>query len=116
MNKVTYDSNNSGGYWWLTDENWKALESAGWNVNWVADEDSSAPFAHSKESGRWLGALATSATREGLSLREAIVEWESVTGESSSALGCACCGTPHYFSSDDGESYSPEYPAYGEAF
>jgi len=32
--KVEYSSNNSGGAWWLKDEDWKALEAAGWKVVW----------------------------------------------------------------------------------
>jgi hypothetical protein len=32
--KVEYSSNNSGGSWWLKTEDWKALEDAGWNVEW----------------------------------------------------------------------------------
>ena len=32
--KVEYSSNNSGGGWWLKDEDWKALEAAGWKVEW----------------------------------------------------------------------------------
>jgi len=32
--RVEYDSNNSGGGWWLDDEDWRKLEVAGWTVNW----------------------------------------------------------------------------------
>lgn len=32
--KITYSSNNSGGGWWLKDEDWKALEKAGWFCVW----------------------------------------------------------------------------------
>jgi hypothetical protein len=32
--RVEYDSNNSGGGWWVKDEGWKALEEAGWHVIW----------------------------------------------------------------------------------
>lgn len=32
--KVEYSSNNSGGGWWLKDEHWRALEDAGWEVEW----------------------------------------------------------------------------------
>ena len=32
--KVEYYSDNSGGRWWLNDEQWKALEDAGWEVEW----------------------------------------------------------------------------------
>lgn len=32
---VEYSSNNSGGSWWLTPEDWKALEDNGWTVEWL---------------------------------------------------------------------------------
>ena len=31
---VEYITNNSGGSWWLSDDDWKALEAAGWKVEW----------------------------------------------------------------------------------
>ena len=80
---VEYSSNNSGGSFWLSDEDWKKLEEAGWEVNW--------------EKTRWLGALATGATRRGLSLKEAIKEWAEVTGQDPADEGCNCCGAPHSF-------------------
>jgi len=83
MKVVIYDSNNSGGDWWLTDQNWKDLQTAGWFVNW--------------EKERWLGALAISAKRYGLSEEEAISEFETITGESAEDPGCPCCGQPHEF-------------------
>lgn len=97
--KVEYSSNNSGGNWWLDDADWFALEKAGWQVNWSRDKE-----RFGKKEERWLGALATSASREGLSMQEAIDEWESVTGQSSDSEGCPCCGPPPSFSSydDDG--------------
>lgn len=101
MYDVTYFSNNSGGHWWLSDSDWKALENAGWKVNWC---------------DRWLGAAATSATKEGTTMRDAIDEWESVTGQDSSELGCySCCGPPHRFDSEH-ESYSPESPTHGTRY
>jgi hypothetical protein len=93
--KVCYSSNNSGGHWWLTDENWHALEAAGWQVRWVKDNPDGLFPA---DGVRWLGALATEATREGLTLGEAVAEWESVTGAFAEDEGCVCCGQPHYFS------------------
>jgi len=96
--KVEYSSNNSGGDWWLTDENWRALEAAGWEVAWFAmSKDIFAPY----KDGRWLGALATRATREGLSLRAAADEWVRVTGLDPTAAGCPCCGQPHTFTEYD---------------
>lgn len=112
--KVEYSSNNSGGNWWLTDQNWLDLEKAGWEVAWVKGEK------HYHGEVRWLGALAKNATRKGLMLGEAITEWEKVTGENSSDLGCSCCGVPHEFTLYDGEkyieSYSPDYPRSGDRY
>lgn len=117
---VEYHSNNSGGSWWLTDEDWKALEAAGWKVEWYKDRPNVLMDSERSE-GRFLGALASSAKRYGLDLRRAIEEWETITGESSNDLGCSCCGTPHYFTeySPSGanlNSYSPEYPSQGDPY
>jgi hypothetical protein len=99
--KVEYSSNNSGGSWWLEDEHWLALEKAGWKVNWKRDEKNS---WEKEPQERWLGALATSAEREGLSMKEAVEEWEEITRQSSTDAGCPCCGQPHNFSYyEDGE-------------
>ncbi len=83
-----YDSNNSGGGWWLTDDNWKALEKAGWKVDWRKDEEGNPT--------RFLGALATSATKEFLNKQDAIKDFEKVTGAVYDDEGCECCGPPHY--------------------
>lgn len=97
MVRVEYCSNNSGGMWWLDDQDWRNLEAAGWIVAWK--KDSTEPFTKAMvgADGRWLGALATNATREGLSLPEAIAEWERITSQSAEAAGCSCCGQPHDF-------------------
>ncbi len=116
---VEYDSNNSGGRWWLKDQDWLALKQAGWKVRWYRDQEYYS--SERTEDGRWLGALASRAERHGLTLGEAIREWEQVTGQNSSALGCSCCGTPHNFTRYNAqgqytESYSPDYPAYGDDY
>jgi hypothetical protein len=101
--KIEYSSNNSGGDWWLKDEDWKVLEKAGWVVNWAANQTEG--IGKADKDGRWLGALATEATREGLSRRMAIAEWEEITGQFESEEGCPCCGNPHSFTfyDDDGK-------------
>lgn len=81
MKKITYDSNNSGGSWWLTENDWKKLEEAGWKVEWKD----------------WSGSGPTRATREGLSMEEAISEFERITGENAREIGCDRCGSPHNF-------------------
>lgn len=126
MSYVEYDSNNSGGRWWLTDEDWRALERAGWIVRWstlgfkYTPEDDNCRTADgvpvlvpveelpednwqrrgrgASPDGRWLGALATGAYKPGATnLRDAVEEWERVTGKSSTDAGCPCCGQPHNF-------------------
>lgn len=129
---VEYSSNNSGGHWWLTDDDWKQLELAGWKVAWcrlgklykngraVTDANGTPKLVPIDElpddkdhkwqkdyrdyrdnDGRYLGALAKEAYRTGLSLEEAVDEWETVTGKSSCDTGCPCCGPPHSFTEYD---------------
>ena len=95
MPYVKYSSNNSGGYWWLTDDDWRALEADGWKVNWVKDRKNS--LFISDEADRWLGALATSAELHGVTLMEAVERWEAVTNATATDVGCTCCGNPHVF-------------------
>ena len=128
--RVEYSSNNSGGGWWLRDEDWKALEDAGWEVEWggryYCDADrqlrgvdrqasaqcppgskcpghrESETYAEAVGRGkRWLGAMATRATKDFDTLAEAVREFEAVTGQDASDEGCNCCGAPHSFSTDD---------------
>jgi len=106
---VVYSSNNSGGRWWLTDDNWRDLEKAGWEVSWFSKETDRI-FSADKD-GRWLGALAFKATRRGVnSLREAAAEWERITKRSSTDAGCACCGQPHTFTLYKNGKYTESGP------
>lgn len=113
---VVYDSNNSGGSWWLKKRDWEALERAGWIVHWVQPDSKYGGFMRSTESyenpllpqerhpgAEWLGGVAMSAAKETDNLREAVEEWESVTGQDASAQGCNCCGRPHDFTLYDDE-------------
>ena len=90
---VEYSSNNSGGSWWLKDEDWKKLEDEGWKVRWGQPAFCNSKFnfgsnieppntcepnkcpGHTKantyeeaiaegESIRWLGCIAKEATIE----------------------------------------------------
>jgi hypothetical protein len=82
-NYTIYASNNSGGSWWLTDQDWKVLEKNGWIIDWKEE--------------KWLGATATRAAFEG-TLKEAMESFSSSTGQDPYEEGCSCCGPPHYFS------------------
>jgi hypothetical protein len=84
---VEYTTNNSGGSWWLSEEDWKALEAAGWKVEWR----------------HFLGTSAVRATRQGLKKKEAIDEWKRMTGQNPKDIGCECCGPPHNFYVNRGE-------------
>lgn len=113
---VVYDSNNSGGYWWLSELQWKALEAAGWNVHWVQKNEKwgswgrpsitySKPLTKVERhpDGDFLGAVAYSAAKEFDRPEDSIEEFESITGLDASALGCSCCGPPHSFEYTDKE-------------
>lgn len=121
--KIKLECNNSGGYWWLSDEDWKNLEKAGWKVRWFAKEkhpekpdpdcksckgtgrDEKRKHAayrcmwcfeniYAYHGERWLGGLAKKATKECKSVKDAIVEFEKITGQNITSEGCNCCGPP----------------------
>ena len=93
MMRVEYSSNNSGGRWWLSDDDWEALEAGGWKVDWYKDD----PNTLMVKDGRFLGSLARGASKECSSLQEAVADWENITGQRSTDAGCPCCGQPHSF-------------------
>jgi hypothetical protein len=101
--KIKYDSNNSGGGWWLKDEDWKALEAAGWKVDWYSQQENK--MFVNDAGDRCLGALATSASKDFPSFGDAIREWEKITGQDASDEGCNCCGAPHAFRVKDADKY-----------
>jgi hypothetical protein len=98
--KITYNSNNSGGRWWLKDKDWKNLEKKGWKVEWYGPKNN--PLGMLDKSGnRFLGALATIASKNFKTVGDAIKEFEKITGQDASDEGCNCCGPPHTFTWDD---------------
>lgn len=101
MGTLEYSSNNSGGSWWLKDEDWVNLEKEGWTVKWAKDRPSAVLGV--SEDGRWLGALATEASKEFPDADTGLSEWERITGQYADAEGCNCCGHPHSFSFVDDE-------------
>lgn len=132
---LVYRSNNSGGNWWLSESDWQALSDAGWTVGWLRPNDDGFTSDGSqwlddddpeevltprpKTDYEWLGASATTAAKRVPSVREGVEEWERITGESASSLGCNCCGPPHSFTSYDEETGEHNYhyteaPLYGE--
>ena len=101
---LEYSSNNSGGSWWLKDEDWIALEKAGWKVEWYADAKEGTLVKKMLDNKkkkdkrpRWLGALASKAYKVFPSVSEGLAEWERITGQTCSDEGCNCCGAPHSF-------------------
>lgn len=129
-NVIQYESNNSGGRWWLSDNDWHALEEAGWVVHWIHESDDPShehaepefpsflaglgghhhgydeehALTKVEPSGeRWLGALARSAAKATTDPSAAVAEFERVTGQNASDVGCNCCGEPHNFTFHDAE-------------
>ena len=76
---VEYDSNNSGGNFWLSKDDWKNLTEVGWKIT------------------RHFGSFPTCAEKEFNSIEEAKEEFEELTGQDCEATGCECCGQPHNF-------------------
>lgn len=108
---VEYNSNNSGGSWWLEDKDWKALEKAGWRLfgydNFVYDKSTykydknGLPVFQDGEKDNFLGAYANYAFKRFDNITDALQEFEKLTGQDISAEGCNCCGAPHSFSWED---------------
>lgn len=108
---VEYNSNNSGGSWWLEDEDWYELEKNGWKVAWYKEDyDYKDGNYQPDENGfpkmkelegrndlRWLGCLAKTAFYKCENMEDAIRSFETITGKDTRATGCECCGEPHSF-------------------
>jgi hypothetical protein len=102
---VEYMENNSGGYWWLGPEEYRALHDAGWALrryDWETETDYILTREQIKADG-FLGRVCSDATKVFGSEEEGILEWSTLTGQDPDERGCDCCGQPHYFSSQDVE-------------
>lgn len=135
--KIEYETNNSGGSWWIGDEEWLALEKAGWRVIWggkyfckskysLAQKPEHKPEPCKTNEGcpghrkcdsleevdqhdyRFLGAAAQAAEKEFETPGDAMREFEKITGQDVSDDGCNCCGAPHIFSWDKGDASGGE--------
>lgn len=95
---VIYNGNNSGGSFWLNRKHFKALENAGWRVDWVAKPIFRENYHKEDiEMGSYLRTEAHTAYLVTNSLRKAIESWEEAVGMDASREGCNCCGPPHSF-------------------
>lgn len=95
--RIQYSSNNSGGSWWLSEADRKALEAAGWLVEW-------SEWERGRHSWSWSdsGTPAHYAWAPvGMTEDQACEDFERVTGQSPDAQGCNCCGQPHNFDDHD---------------
>lgn len=102
MITVEYSSNNSGGSFWLSDDDWLALHNAGWELRDNRDYSWGLDPHTLKDEDRYFGSEITTGARKSFeTFREAVDEWESLTGENAGAQGCNCCGPPHNFSGED---------------
>lgn len=99
MATVTYSEVNSGGVYRLTEKNYADLEAAGWTPEFWSYGDSLVR----RDGFRRPYHMHKSDT----TMSEAIAEWERVTGQDSTELGCfSCCGPPHEFNDDEGHFWT----------
>lgn len=115
---IQYRSNNSGGHFWISEEDWKNLEKAGWVIKWIWEswawdeenkiilDENGLPKKEQrldydgkpmKVGSLFCGTKAMYAVKDFNSIEEAIEEFESITGQDVYNLGCDCCGPPHSF-------------------
>ena len=85
MIKLEYSSNNSGGSFWLSIDDWKVLEDNGWDI----------------DESKMFGEDFYMASKEFDTPKEGIEEFERLTLQDAGATGCTCCGPPHEFSWED---------------
>jgi len=95
--KYELQENNSGGDWWLTEQDYKNLFAAGWKLpkdwdkpSYEGDEPwepfcGGAPVPHGWRRSTYIRAS---------SIGEAIRSFETATGRSFYERGCSCCGAP----------------------
>ena len=91
MKKTTIHLNNSGGSDWLSDQNLLDLQSKGWKMG-----------DHKRRWGPRAG-YPYQISRL-LPEREALAEFEDVTGYTGYERGCDCCGSPFWW---DEENVAP---------
>jgi hypothetical protein len=107
---IEYDSNNSGGTWWLDDKDWAILSTNGWVVvpvsssyigknNAYALNSSGIPMftRNINKMETFLGTKATTAFKRFYSVEDAEQEFELLLGKDPEEEGCSCCGRPHNF-------------------
>lgn len=90
--RIQYSANNSGGTWWLSLEDWKALEEAGWLVQWFDWEEGRTEDLRFPGTPAWYAWAPVGLTED--QAREAFT---NVTGKDSWEEGCNCCAPPHGF-------------------
>lgn len=100
--------NNSGGSFWLVQEDYESLLGAGWFLDQEEIKKAKSFLDDSFGQGKdgvpysWRhGALKLQAE----SLREAVESFESATGRDFWAQGCNCCGAPFTISCNDPHEY-----------
>lgn len=103
---VRLSLNNSGGKWWLKENDELGLKNAGWKVN-IAHGVGGRHVAH--------------AFLIGADIETALKSFRQATHFTGRELGCNCCGVPFSFVqySQEGKwlkSYSTSYPDEGEDY
>jgi hypothetical protein len=90
--RITFSENNSGGCWWLKQEQYANLFKVWWKPGRECYD------------GTVRGAsriIVLDAIDEDVALaaasKLAIMEWEKATGENADEIGCTCCGPPYQF-------------------
>lgn len=106
---IEYSTNNSGGNWWLTKQNWKDLEKEGWklfncdefiykNGDHAFGRDGLPKRVSPRVKDETFEQYAHYGFKYFDSIEEAVREFEEITGQDVEEEGCECCGQPHSIS------------------
>ncbi len=90
MHTVTLSQNNSGGSFWLSNEDFDNLIADGW----VEPEGQTSMFGRVSHDLT----LDVPVADEDAAVTIAKIEFQRVTGQDPDDEGCNCCGPPFYFS------------------
>ncbi len=93
MKRYVFEENNSGGHWWLKREDYDKLLANGWTCN-IPDTDPRAKKPWHEGDDVLYGERKYT-SKEFSTIKDAVEDWQRITGRNFWEQGCNCCGAPY---------------------